>query len=93
MELTEFEQGLKQIVATMHNGNPSHIKEVAKQIRDILPPICTSTERAFLDEIREKFAICNKTLLSRQPMAEGDYVALYQSDFKCNLQELMEKKG
>lgn len=59
-------------------------------LKEIMPPTCSPTERAFLDEIREKFAISNQTLLSRQPMADGEYVTLYQSDFKCNLQELME---
>lgn len=52
---TKFEQGLKQIVATSHNGNPSHIKKVIDQIRAIMPPTCTPNERAFLDEIRENF--------------------------------------
>lgn len=54
---------------------------------------CSPTERAFLDEIREKFAISNQTLLSRQPMVDGEYVILFQSDFKCNLQELVEKEN
>ena len=56
-------------------------------------PTCGVEQRKFLDEIREKFVIGNKTLLSRQPMVDGEYVILFQSDFKCNLQELVEGKG
>lgn len=63
-----------------------------KYICEDLIITCSPTERAFLDEIRERFGISNQTLLSRQPMADGEYVTLYQSDFKCNLQELVEKK-
>lgn len=57
---------------------------------------CTTTERAFLDEIREKFEISED--FENDPnyaihIAEG-HSLLWQEDFtKCNLQELVEKKG
>ena len=50
---------------------------------------CTPNERAFLDEIREKFMVHNGTIVSKNRMAEGEYVYLYQMDFKSNLKELV----
>lgn len=51
---------------------------------------CTATERAFLDEFKEKFMVQNDTIVSKNKMANGEYVWLYQSDFaKCNIKELV----
>lgn len=54
-------------------------------------PICSPNERAFLDEIREKFMVHNGTIVSKNKMAEGEYVYLYQMDFKSNLKELVNE--
>ena len=53
---------------------------------------CTATERMFLDEIREKFYYNKEEQgLTNQG---NEYDILYQDTFaKCNLQELVEKKG
>lgn len=91
MELTKFEQGLKQIVATMHNGNPSHIKKVIEQIRAIMPPTCTPNERAFLDEIREKGRPTKHGEHITINTVRGSYYELKQCDFKSNLKELVNE--
>lgn len=58
--------------------------------------VCTPTERAFLDEIREKgYMVADRYLMFDSYNAyEGSGTQLDQKDFtKCSLQELMEKKG
>ena len=62
---------------------------------EALEHICTKNERAFLDEIREKYELKTETVdgvkyvyLSNAPSL------IYQSDFtRCNLSELVEGKG
>lgn len=56
-------------------------------------PTCSKNERAFLDEIKDKFMVHNGTIVSKNRMAEGEYVYLYQSDFtKSNLKELVNEQ-
>jgi hypothetical protein len=52
--------------------------------------ICTPTERAFLDEIREKGKWHPDNLYGYSRVNVGD-TKLYQSDFKANLQELVNE--
>jgi len=67
-------------------------EEIIQSFEDAKIKTCTPTERAFLDEIREKFAVCDDGSLG---LKSEDYSSMLdQSDFtKCNLQELVEKKG
>ena len=52
-------------------------------------PTCTATERAFLDELREK----GKIFGADDPAIEvGEWTQISQSDFtKCNLKELVNE--
>lgn len=58
MELTGFEQNIIDEIFEELAGTKGSINfntsRFIKSIRQIMPPTCTATEKAFLDEIRER---------------------------------------
>ena len=51
--------------------------------------LCTTTERAFLDEIREKGKMAKHGMHLTIDGQNGRYYELLQEDFKANLKELV----
>jgi len=69
-------------------------EEIIQSFEDAKIKTCTPTERAFLDEIREK-GVWNRThnMVYFPEDEDFPYGKIYQRIFKCNLQDLVEKKG
>jgi hypothetical protein len=93
MELTEFEIGLLNRIkkVTGYGMSDSFIAD----LRKIMPPTCTKTERKFLDEIKRNGKIDSDGYLvfsSYEPYNDSPGTQLDQSDFEANLSELVEKK-
>lgn len=87
MEFTEFELKVLEAISACRDYDDFYDEQFIETLRQIMPPTCTKNERAFLDEIREKFyyndedeGLTNKG---------NEYDILYQDTFaECNLKEL-----
>ena len=91
-DLTEFEAKVKDIYFEsigMFKGSNWFVE----QLRQIMPPTCTETERKFLDEIKERsWYVTNPALnlFCIEIRSKHSNVILHQSDYKTNLKELVE---
>jgi hypothetical protein len=96
-DITEFEYEIEAIInrATSISGELD-IKEVINCLREIMPPVCTKTERKFLDEMKEKAEYINNMgciIIPKLDVNSNEHTGfLFQSDFDANLSELVEGK-
>ena len=91
MELTEFEHKVLEAIGACRDYGDFYEEQFIEMLREIMLPKYTSTERMFLDEIRELYE-WNDHLgfphLQRKEITK--YSNIYQRDFKkTNLQELI----
>jgi len=95
MELTEFEENLLQIVKKYRTDNFYHSTDFMTDFRKIMPPICTETERKFLDGVKVNFILDEDGDLeirnTRSILGKKNYI--FQHDFlETNLKDLIEGK-
>ena len=93
MELTEFEEGAINACRRYRMDDDYALEDFIEDLRKIMPPTCTKTERKFLDEVKERsWYVTNPALnlFCIEIRSKHSNVILHQSDFKSNLKELVE---
>lgn len=86
-KLTETEKQIMSLAWQSISGTGLLEQTFIEGLRQIMPPTCTSNERAFLDEIREKGKY-NENIGC--VYIKGTASELYERDFKVVLKELVE---
>jgi hypothetical protein len=94
-DITEFEEKVLRLVIDNIDHGEFYFdftdEKFIADLRQIMPPTCTETERKFLDRVREDFCAINDTIQSIGAGASGEIYCLYQSDFPdIDLKELVE---
>jgi hypothetical protein len=89
-KLTEFEIGLLNRIkkVTGYGMSDSFVED----LRKIMPPTCTKTERKFLDEIKEKAKLIRPNVYAIFPEPLKLRSVIFAKDFEANLSELVEGK-
>ena len=90
-KITEFEENVLKFVKKYKEMKSYYQIDFIYDLRKIMPPVCTETERKFLDELKEKYEWDNDDrVLSNKEGSKIDVI--HQDHFDANLSELVEKK-
>lgn len=93
-KLTEFDQEkfeldiLRFISKHTDTGGCFYHSDFLTDLRQIMPPTCSTNERKFLDRVKEIGELDTELGILRI----GESSHLYEDDFKFNLQDLVKKK-
>jgi hypothetical protein len=90
-KLTEFEERAINACRRYRMDDDYALEDFIEDLRQIMPPVCTETERKFLDELKEKYEWDNDDrVLSNKEGSKIDVI--HQDHFDANLSELVKKK-
>ena len=87
--LTELEENILDAVRRNYVG-AFDTKQFVKELRQIMPPTCTPTERKFLDRVREIGILVNSTREKSKVTILLEASRVYDEDFPdIDLKELV----
>ncbi|MCA6437058.1 MAG: hypothetical protein IM592_11285 [Bacteroidetes bacterium] len=92
MELTEFEERAINACRRYKMDDDYALEDFVEDLRKIMPPTCTKTERKFLDEIKEKAKLIRPNVYAIFPEPLKLRSVIFAKDFEANLSELVEGK-